>query len=252
MAGRKTADVVFCIDASASMQPCFAAVRAHLVAFIDGLQSDSQTNWDLRLDFLAHRAGNTRNGSVFEFESISKQGIELVNVLYSQEDSEDAFFTTDAATFRRRIGELTASGDEASLVALDTCLDFPWRDAGNCHRVVIMLTDEPLETGIDVGIQKNRIPQLIEKLHHLRVKLFLVGPSSYAFDEIAAADRSEYQVVDNEQDGLATLDFSKVLEEIGRSVSVASLQTPTTPKIELRALFKQDKWTASSAKVTGR
>ena len=38
MAGRQTADIVFCMDASASMRPAFDGVRDHVMALSEALQ----------------------------------------------------------------------------------------------------------------------------------------------------------------------------------------------------------------------
>ena len=47
-------DVVFCLDASGSMEPCIDGVRRNVGAFIDGLGGDRNRSIDCRLDFLAH------------------------------------------------------------------------------------------------------------------------------------------------------------------------------------------------------
>src|SRR5688572_3919910 len=63
MTTKRVADVVFCIDASNSMQPCIDAVRKNLAQFVSGLQSGGQSTWDVRFDFLAHQASENARGS---------------------------------------------------------------------------------------------------------------------------------------------------------------------------------------------
>ncbi len=250
MAGRYCADVVFCLDASGSMRPCFDALRCHIGAFMEGLKSSGQITWDVRMDFLAHRATKEGAGSVHDFRTLRTTGEKLLESLYQTRGST-AFFTGDVAEFKAELSRLEAGGDEASFVALDTCMDFPWREAENCHRVIIMLTDERLEDGIDVTRQQEQIDAMIAKLHALRIRLFLVGPESPGFDALCAADRSEYLVVNAEQNGLATVPMDKVLEAIGKSVSVTVFSETPGGDAMLRGLFGQAKWGSTSATMHG-
>jgi hypothetical protein len=136
------------------------------------------------------------------------------------------------------------------LVALDMCLDFPWRPRAGCHRVVVVLTDAPLEDNADAQAQKRMIGPLIEKIHALGVMLFLVGPKSEGFNELSEADKSQYQQVGQTHDGLGTLDFARVLAHIGKSVSVSVLQGVPDKPVK-RALFGQDRWVASNLEIKG-
>src|SRR5205823_8840036 len=137
-----------------------------------------------------------------------------------QKPDPGALFTTDFTEVRSGLSHVTVFGDEAMLVALDLCLDFPWRPRGTCHRVVVLLTDEPLEANANAREQRRLVGTLIDKIHALGVMLFLVGPKSEGFEELAEADKSQYQQVTQTQDGLGTLDFARVLAHIGKSVSV--------------------------------
>ena len=252
MPGRQTADVVFCLDASGSMGPCFDALRKHIQSFVKGLESGGQWLWDLRLGLLAYHAGDSEDGGIYGFQGLAESGMRLVTSLYHSKAAKDGvqFFTSDINRFVSALENVEVKGDEATFIALDTALDFPWRD-GDCHRVVIVMTDEALETGIQVGEQTSKIDDLIEKLHALKVKLFLVGPESDAYQTICEADRSEFQVLQNAHDGLKNADFRQILDEIGKSVSKATLQWAPTTVMVKRALFGQDKWTGVNAEITG-
>lgn len=255
MAGRQTADVVFCVDASASMQPCFGALKRQIRNFVIGLNSNVQIRWDLRLDFVAYQAGVSGNEMLYSLQSLYQPNtMTLVGALYgaSSEQGDSRFFTTDVEEFARAVDAVSVGGDEATFVALDTALDFPWRDKGHCHRALVLLTDEPLETGIDFSGQTEKLPQLIDKIHKLKVKLFLVGPTSNAFDQLSAADGSEYEIVRDVENGLQTVDFAKVLEQIGKSVSVTTLQSQPTEDRITRALFNQSAWVGGRGRITGR
>jgi len=241
-------DVVFCLDASASMAPCIDGVRRNIGSFLDGLTGDNNRTIDCRIDFLAHSCDPT--GNIVRSGSLRRQGADLVAALYGANSDPAAFFTTDAAAVRAGLDEITVIGDEAMLVALDMCLDFPWRPRAGCHRVVVVLTDEPLEENAEARTQKRMIGPLIEKIHALGVMLFLVGPKSEGFNELSEADKSQYQQVGQTHDGLGTLDFARVLAHIGKSVSVSVLQGVPDKPVK-RALFGQDRWVASNAEIKG-
>jgi hypothetical protein len=82
------------------------------------------------------------------------------------------------------------------------------------------------------------------------VKLYLVGPASPGLDTLAEADKCLYQKVTKTYDGLGTLDFNKVLGQIGKSVSASVLQGRPEAGAK-RALFGQDKWVPSNDSIRG-
>lgn len=233
MPGRGIADVVFCLDASTSMKPVADATRQNIVSFAEGLRSEGQDSWDLRLDFFAHATSNTSKGLVFRAATVrSSNGYSV-----TYDANARGHFTSDINEFRAALGRVVCGGDETSLVALDTCLDFPWRKVPHIHRVVVMLTDEPMETGLMIEEQRSRIPELVAKIHDLGVVLFIVGPQSTGFESLAMANRCTYDVVPRDR-GLSKVDFHKVLNQIGRSVSASRAQTVF--RDAKRALFGQD------------
>jgi hypothetical protein len=243
MTTRGVVDVVFCLDASSSMTPCIEGVKAHITHFVQGLQSTPNTKWDVRLDFVAHQtqseAGTDRR---FYYHRSALVG-ELWQTLYRGEPGQ--LFLADLEQFRRGLTDVRAAGDESPFVALDICLDFPWRPASACHRVVIMLTDEPFETGLDQERHRALLPALIRKIQDLRVMLYIVAPQSHAYSELSAVDRSEYHIADDAGNGLATVDFSQVLSYIGKSVSKAHLQGGEA--VVQRGLFGQPTWRPGAA-----
>lgn len=250
MSTKGVADVVFCLDASESMAPCLDAVRKHLTDFLAGLKSHTQQTWDLRVDFVAHRAGESPDGGIlFQMRSLYEK--DLLGVQYLDRNRQGRFFTQDLAEFSRGLQQVEVTGDETPLVALDFCLDFPWREAVSCHRVVIMLTDEPFETSAGQDFQQAQLHKLIDKIHASRVMLFIVAPDSAVFSQLAAADRSEYEVVDVMGDGLARVNFAQLLHGIGKSISVSTQQTPRGALVE-RGLYRQASWGRSNERVTGR
>lgn len=247
MTTQGVADVVFCVDASSSMRPCIDGVRTHIGAFVEGLKKGLQTRWDMRFDFVAHATAKGAGGYALNCRSAFHE--DLHAALYLGSQTPPRLFTDDSEEFKRKLGEVTCRGDEASLIALDFALDFPWRSAAKCHRVVIFLTDEPLETGVAIPLQVAQIPRLIEKIQKLRVMLFMVAPDSPQYHELASVDKSEYEIADK-GGGLARIDFAKVLAYMGKSVSAASLQAGDTPMVE-RGLFGQASWPGIEAQFVG-
>lgn len=241
-------DIVFLLDVSDSMRPCIDGVRAHLGDFIRSLEAGSQHRMDYRLDFLAHCCD--ASGGPFELSTLRNSGVGVVTALYGP-GRPNSFFTADPNELRKELSKIEVAGDEATIVALDFALDFPWRPRRSCHRVVIAMSDEPLETGALVAEQRAKISDVIEKTQALGVMLFLVAPESAAFAELAEADKSEYQVIDATGDGLRTVDFGKVLSFIGKTISLASVYAGDECTVR-RALFGQDSWGPSHAAVRGR
>ncbi|MFO0963733.1 MAG: vWA domain-containing protein [Phycisphaerales bacterium] len=246
MPGRGVADVIFCLDSSSSMKPTFDAVRKHVVDFLEGLKSDGQTAWDVRFDFVSHAASQSGGGTVMRHQSLFEP--RLWAALYGANSQSSRFFTRDLEEFRRGISALAAQGDEANFIALDFCLDLPWRMEADCHRIVVMLTDEPLETGLEVPEQREKTRALIDKIHGLGVKLFIVGPESSGYNELAMANGSEYEVVSRDA-GLASSDLGRLLRQIGKSVSASRAQSVRAGV--RRAIFGQDRWSPTSASTFG-
>ena len=244
MSTKGTADIVFCIDASASMQPCIDALRTHIGAFLEGLKTANYSQWDWRMEFIAH---NSSESHLFHRSHAYSDVWDLLHALYPQgADGQGgtpggALFTTDLERFKTSLGTVEVRGDEAPLVALDFCLDLPWRPARDCHRVVILLTDEAFETGVRQAWQRPMLAEIQQKLMALRVMLFIVAPESDVFTELAAVDKCEYQVVESTGDGLATVNFRKILGYIGKSISVSVPSQDKASSIR-RGVFNQPGW----------
>lgn len=245
MAGRNCADIVFCIDASGSMQPCFDAVRNNVEKLIEGLQTDANVNWDIRFDLLAfhdtvEEGGFFRpGGEVHFYRSVNCGTMELIGNIYRSRNAAP-FFTKDLSKLKAAMQDTKMEGEEMQLLALDIAMDFPWRDSSNCHRVVILLTDEAVETGVQIEGQVAQIERMKKKLQEKKIKLFIIAPESDAFFKMAEADRCEYTDLEASQDGLRSVDFSKMLATIGRSVSVS--QSYDGAKTDPDPSFDQLEW----------
>ena len=175
--------------------------------------------------------GGFRAQSLFEKE--------LLKSLYGG-SSQGRCFTEDVSTFQTALAKVETGENEAPLVALDCALDFPWRDAAACRRIVILMTDEPVEGGNYLTESKNKVDALVQKIHTLKVLLYMVTPESEVFERLSAADKSEWDVVEG-GDGLAAVDFSELLNRIAKSIS-KSQASQINLRAPSKALFGQDKW----------
>ncbi len=237
MAGKGAADIVFVVDCSLSMvlwniMCCSKAMIYRQIMFS---WYDANATWDLRVDFVAH---GIRPG--FWARSVYEESTEaLVTGLYGE--GQGRFFTSDIAVFQSALSELGPSGDEASFVALDFALDLPWRSHSGSHRVVVLLTDEPMETGTYLKQSLALSDSLIEKIHALKVMLFMVTPDSEGFELLSAADKPEWEIVASGS-GLVDVDFQNLLGGIATSISKSQSPLGTSASIVPRALFNQDCW----------
>ena len=246
MTTRGVVDVVFSLDASDSMRPCIVAVKDHMSSFLEGLHADLQRKWDVRFDYVAHFTGVSAGGgithhheSLFHYEADNL----LLDALYTKDHPKPMrCFTSDIDEFKQGLDRIQVAGDEGPLVALDSCLDFPWRYADDCHRVIIFLTDEAFETSSLPEFEIERMDQLQQKVEDLRVLLFIVAPESAGFDRLSEIDRCEYEVVDGLSDGLTGVNFDELLAGIGKSVSVSVPNQRSTVKTVTRGLFDQENW----------
>lgn len=247
MAGRETADIVFCMDASGSMSPTFEGVRDHVFELLESLKADVQRSWNVRFDFLAYNTAYDCDGKAgMTFKTVGKTNMEVLDGLYrssydSNGGSSSGFFTSDVDRFRAALSEVSCDGDEATAVALDMAADFPFRDATTCHRVIILLTDEEMETGTSVQESDSKLVALARKIQDRRIVLYMITPQSDMYDTLSQIDKCEWTVVNDESNGLSNVDFGKLMQSIGKSVSVS--QTSTSSSIGPKPLFNEDGWT---------
>jgi hypothetical protein len=245
MAGRECADIVFCIDASDSMTPCIAAVKENLKQLIDVFEDDQKRVWDLRLDFIAHAFGNGK----FHCYSARQDVTLLEDIYHNDNPATQRCFTTSPDKFKNALARVRTLGDEVTLAALDIALDFPWRPAESCHRVVVLLTDEPIETGEAVKLQRELVSKVVEKIHDKRIKLFIYAPESEILYKLSMANGCEYEVLADAHDGMRNVDFEKLMEVVGKSVFISQSTLPGSN--EPQPLFGQETWSVTDDGAVG-
>jgi len=232
-------DLVLLVDASSSMKPCFTQLREHLKELLYPLQ---KANFKVRFGLVAYAAAPGPSGPVYDHTFIGGSGPEMIRKLYGPQADASKFFTDDPAVVARVLGGLQAQGDEDTLLALDIAADFPFGPVDSTRRVIAVFTDEPLEGGVLKAQPVAKIPELIQKLMSRRIQLFFSGPSSPALELLGSLDGAQIEAVDG-GDGLKAIDFKKLLAQMGKSISISSLQIGTEPPWK-RAVFGQDRWSA--------
>lgn len=223
------------------MRPCFDALKTNIAQLIRPLQGSS---FNVRIGFVALHVGKSASGGIVYYLHT------LLGSDYSDiSRGTQGLFTSNPDEFSAALGHLTIAGNEHQLLALDCALDFPFGPLVSTKRVVAMYSDEPLEGGAFGSDDIRHVPALVQKIMARRIQLFAAMPASTGLDELAAADGAEVETVSG-GDGLASIDFAKLLGQMAKSISVASMQGAEAPFV--RALFRQDQWVhVSSASTSG-
>ncbi len=235
-------DIVFVIDASRSMRPCIDALRDNIGRFVSSLAGPNSRRADTRLEFVALKVDP--KSQVYGVETCRRSGCDLVQSLYGNGCIQASQFWAEPAEFTRALATIETGADEDTLLALDFALDLPWRPARSCCRAIVLLTDEPIETGFDPEMRRRQVEELRSKLVDSRVTLFIVAPYSEMLVDLALADRCDYITLKERQigNGLADVDLTCVLSHVSKSISLSTAQSSET-RVQ-RALFAQDQWVA--------
>lgn len=212
------ADIVFCIDATASMDPCIKGVIEGLTVFADGLQSAG--NVDYRLRLIAYRdRHDPRCGVKWDITN----------------------FTKSVDEFKGWLSGLRGKGggglEESTLDALYEALHSDWRESP-AHKTVVCLTDDdshPTLHHTTYSGPDNDVYRVIQDFQTLRhAMLFMVAPKFPLYEEIGNsmkdADRKilmryvPYHENDAKYLGLAEVPWRQLMDLLGKSVSAASVR----------------------------
>lgn len=132
--GSKTnADVVFVIDATASMQPILDKVKNYALKLYDDIRKGLQ-------DF--NKEINQFRVKVIAFRDYYCDGI------YAMQESEFFYLPMEAVGFQRYIASIEAKGGgdrpENSLEAIALAMKSDWTEEGNSRRhIIVLFTDAP-------------------------------------------------------------------------------------------------------------
>lgn len=257
MSEEKRADVVFVIDASDSMKPCFDRLRNSIKRFVEPFREEGFTS--LRLGLLAYNAGPDNGKWVYRNTFINGDDPENMSVLYGDdEDAKDALFTrsgdgfVDIDTFCDRLDSIQCCADENTPLALDCAADFPFEPLCTTRRVIVLFTDERLEDGVlkneALGANCDILARVMDKIDARHITLYYFGPSCQGVDEIIGETPrtfvtgvTAYQDRVEGQDVWGVIDFDRILASIGGNISRSALQIVSDPEYE-RAVFGQNEW----------
>ena len=238
-----TVELVFVLDASESMRPCFEGLANNLQQVVNPLQT---LGLKVRLGFIAMRAGNKTGGGGGVVDTASIKGAS--DVIASIASGDPGLFTEDNALFSSKMRALELGGDEHQLLALDCALDFPFGPMVNTRRVVAMFSDEKIEDGFSGAAVVEKIPAVVAKIMARRIQFFAALPSSPALEALGSADCAQIEPVQGGE-GLASVNFSKLLGQMAKSISCASLQAGT--ENYQKGLFGQYEWGSSAGDFAG-
>lgn len=247
-------DLVFVLDASASMAPCFEQVKKHLHDVIKPMQGHvAKVNFAL----IAAAASQQAHGVLHNMFSLLEGdlGNGLMTLIYNsggdQNDARDRIFTSDPDRLIKALDRVETKGDEDMLLALDFALDLPFGPVATTKRVIALFSDEPFESGVTGTESGQKLPQIIEKIQARHVQLFAAIPDGPGASQLASVDRAELELVGGQGSGLADVDFGVLFAQMGKSISGSSLQLTAEPAYQ-RALFGQDSWVEGTGEMTGR
>lgn len=231
-------DLVFVVDASGSMGPCFEALRTHLEKVLQPLQGYVS---EVRFGLVAQAVSRTDGGALYAHYFVGDEGLEkLYEPGPNGQDHRNDFFTTDPRKLMAKLASIKPMANEEMLVALDIAADFPFGPLANTKRVIALFSDEPFESGISQGAYNEKIPEISKKLMDRHIQLFMAVPEGDASHQLSQVDRSEVEFIDG-GDGLRSVDFKQLLGQMGKSISASSIQAVAEPPYQ-RAIFGQDKW----------
>ena len=237
-----TVELVFVLDASESMRPCFEGLANNLQQVVNPLQT---LGLKVRLGFIAMRVGNaTGGGGVIATASINSASDPIALIA----SGDPGLFTEDNALFSSKMRALELGGDEHQLLALDCALDFPFGPMVNTRRVVAMFSDEKIEDGFSGAAVVEKIPAIVTKIMARRIQFFAALPSSPALEALGSADCAQIEPVQGGE-GLANVNFSKLLGQMAKSISCASLQAG--PENYQKGLFGQYELGSAEGDFTG-
>ena len=236
-------DLVLVVDTSDSMKNCFDQLRQHLGSLLTPMQGSVSK---VRYALVGLKATKNSDGQIVYIVNCLRGpwDFKLYDRSPNDPDPRNEYFTESADDLKNSLALLEPSGDEDMLLALDIAADLPFGPVSNTKRVIALFSDERFENGVSGSESNAMIPALREKLMARHIQLFAAIPEGQAANDLAETDRSEIEFIDG-GGGLKSVDFSRLLAQMGKSISGSSLQAVSEPNYT-RALFGQDNWRESS------
>ena len=200
------ADIVFCIDATGSMQNCIDGVKANVENFASSIKTASaNTKVDWRARILGYRDFN-------------------VDTEYLLNDFD---FVSTPEELQTQLDKVVADGGgdapESTLDAISYAIfKSNWRSPG--HKIIVVFTDAPplpnmhSKTVSDLGITDD-FEIFKQTLMEKHIKLFLFGPKDPIYEDLSKVSRTVIMQYDDIEEGLKNADFKAIMDMIGKTVS---------------------------------
>lgn len=209
------ADIVFCMDATGSMEPCFEGVINGMNEFASGLQTAAKVDFRLRL--IAYRdKHDPKCGTPWQVHD----------------------FTNSVEVFREQLSRIRPQGGgdapESTLDALYLGIHSEWRHS-KTHKTIVLLTDadtHPTLHPTTYGRPDNNIYRIIQDFQTLRhAMLFMVVPRLPAYERLERAMKdADRKIVanfvpggDERYVGLRAVSWEALMRVLGQTVSQTSV-----------------------------
>ncbi|MBR4125039.1 MAG: hypothetical protein IKR13_02440 [Victivallales bacterium] len=236
-------DILFAIDASESMNPCFQKLRENLRRFLAPL---NQASFSIRFGLLAYNMGVDGRNAIYEHTFIGGSDPQLLRGLYASSPDSAKYFTSDAEAFLHSLGTVRPQGDENTPLALDIAADFPFAPVDESRRVIALFSNEKLESNfLEEQVPEDKplakFPQVLRKIATRKIALYSYLPASNAAALMTRLPKSIIKSIDEGPDCWDKVDFGQILEQMGKSISVSSLQMTREPEYQ-PATYGQNTW----------
>jgi hypothetical protein len=228
-----TADIVFCIDSTGSMQECIDGVKQNLGEFVQGLQSSAELNFRLRLVSYRDLHDPTSPGPPW-LETGFGEPMATTDFLASLESIQAA-----------------GGGDyrtgESSLDALFRAAKRSvWRDTDRCQRCIILITDDdahPTLHHTTHGKSRGGLELVIQALQELsHPYLIMYVPEFEIYQKMERELRKAHgegrflmhyvpkTQGEEKYSALRAINWKQEMRFLGESISIASVAINRKPK----------------------
>lgn len=195
------ADIVFLIDATASMQPCIDAVKDNIRAFIRTLGEADANGGRVVKDW---------RGKVVGYRDTEYDGEGWI---------VPAPFATDTQALESQLAGLRASGGGDTPESLLEAIKFvaeqqDWRSPKECRRFVCIFTDAPFKN-------EKILDDVINLVMAQKIILHIFAPAHYTqFNVLAEADKAQWHAGKGGSPMAGREEFAKIIEQLAKTITV--------------------------------
>lgn len=221
------ADIVFCLDATGSMEPCIDALKHQIESFTSRLEELGTIKFRLRV--VAYRDLHDPTGP--------------------QVPWVETPFTSSLSEFRKWLQPIRAEGGglhrgaESTLDALYKSIRSEWRP--QVHKTVVLMTDDNTHATLHPSTYRGIAPgddgvtRVVQEMDELaNLLMYMITPDYPAYRTFyAAAERAGRRIVwdriskieaDEEHLGLKSVDWSSLFLRLAEKISTSSQQLAAT------------------------